>query len=124
VAEGYRKLIVWQRSMELVEMVFQLTARLPAEQRFGLSSQMQRASVSIPSNLAEGHAKRSRKDYRRHALIAAGSLAELETQIELAVRTGMLDRDSVRQAWTCTQEVARMLSKLISSLAQPPNPNP
>jgi four helix bundle protein len=123
VEAGYRKLLVWQRSMDLVQLVFGLTERLPPDQRFGLVAQMQRAAVSIPSNLAEGHSKRSRKDYRRHALIAAGSLAELETQIELTVRLGFHDRDAIRDTWSCAQEVAKMLSKLITSLSQAPDPN-
>lgn len=116
---GYRDLEVWQVSMTLVELIFDLTRRLPDEQRFGLISQMQRAAVSIPSNIAEGHAKRSGKDYQRHLRIAAGSTAELETQIELCVRLKFLEREQVRNAWTCSQRVAKMLSRLIQSLSKP-----
>jgi four helix bundle protein len=123
---GYRDLDVWQLSMTLVERVFELTARLPDAQRFGLVSQMQRAAVSIPSNIAEGHAKRSGKDYQRHLKIAAGSTAELETQIELCVRLGLIRREEAREAWKTSQRVAQMLTRLIQSVEaqQPRKPNP
>ena len=89
--------------MTLVERVFELTQLLPDDQRFGLISQMQRAAISVPSNIAEGHAKRSGKDYVRHLRIAAGSTAELETQLELCVRLGLIPRDRVRDAWSASQ---------------------
>lgn len=110
--------------MTLVEEVFAMAARLPDAQRFGIVSQMQRAAVSVPSNIAEGHAKRSGKDYQRHLRIAAGSLAELETQIELCVRLGFLTRDDVRGAWTCSQRVAQMLSRLVRSVSSRPRRTP
>ena len=123
---GYRDLEVWQLSMTLVEEVFAVCARLPDGQRFGLVSQLQRAAVSVPSNIAEGHAKRSGKDYPRHLKIAAGSLAELETQLELCVRLDFVKRDEIRSAWNCAQRVAWMLSRLIRSVTPPPRrtPNP
>jgi len=114
---GYRQLKVWQRSTTLCEMVFAITRQLPAAQRLGLADQLQRAAVSIASNIAEGHAKRSSKDYHRHLKIAAGSLAEVETQIELCVRLGFMDREAVRAVWNEAQVVARMLSRLIQSVA-------
>ena len=120
--KGYRDLEVWQLSMRLVELVFELTQRLPDDQRFGLVSQMQRAAVSVPSNIAEGHAKRSGKDYQRHLRIAAGSTAELETQLELCVRLAMANREQVREAWACSQRVAQMLSRLIQVIAAPAKP--
>ena len=113
--QGYRDLEVWRVSMELV---FELTRQLPDDQRFGLTSQMQRSAVSIPSNIAEGHAKRAGKDYRRHLRIAAGSTAELETQIELCVRLKMIRRDQVLSAWSHCQRVAQMLTRLIQSLSR------
>ena len=102
--------------MRMVELIFEITRRLPDDQRFGLISQMQRAAVSVPSNIAEGHAKRAGKDYKRHLTIAAGSVAELETQIELCVRLRLISRQSVVGAWTQSQRVAQMLTRLIQSI--------
>jgi four helix bundle protein len=115
--KGYRDLDVWQLSMKLVELAFELTRYLPDDQRFGLISQMQRAAISIPSNIAEGHAKRSGKDYVRHFRIAAGSTDELETQIELCIRLRLIPRDRVHEAWIASQRVAQMLTRLIQRLA-------
>ena len=129
-AYGYRDLEVWQLSMQMVEWVFGLTPLLPDHQRFGLISQMQRAAVSVPSNIAEGHAKRSSKDYPRHLRIAAGSIAELETQLELCVRLRFLSREQIRETWSLLQRVAQMLARLIQRVAArekhdpPPTPNP
>jgi four helix bundle protein len=114
---GYRQLRVWQEAMILVELTFKICEELPAEQRFCLASQMQRAAVSIPSNIAEGHAKRSSKDYHRHLKIAAGSLAELETQLELSVRLGFTMKGDIREVWSSSQSVARMLARLIQSVS-------
>jgi four helix bundle protein len=100
--------------------VFVLCAHLPDSQRFVLISQMQRAAVSVPSNIAEGHAKRSGKDYHRHLKIAAGSLAELETQLELCVRLGLVTGDEVHSAWNSSQRLAQMLSRLIASVTPLP----
>jgi len=129
-ARGYRDLEVWQLGMRLVESIFQLTRGLPDEQKFALISQMQRAAISVPSNIAEGHAKRSGGDYQRHLRIAAGSIAELETQLELCVRLQFLQREQVREAWSLLQRVAKMLARLIQRLTTPPSrrsaptPNP
>ena len=115
---GYRDLDVWRLAMSLVEQVYHLTELLPSDQRFGLISQMQCAAVSIPSNIAEGHAKRSGLEYRRHLIIAAGSMAELETQIELCVRLNFATREQVRQTWAISQRVAQMLTRLTQSVRQ------
>jgi four helix bundle protein len=83
----FRDLEVWQAGMDLAVSIYQLTALLPNEERYGLSAQMRRAAVSVPSNVAEGHAFRTKpRAYRRHIRIALGSFAELETQIELVAR--------------------------------------
>jgi four helix bundle protein len=80
-AGSYKDLIVWQKSIILVKTIYGLTGTLPSEEKFGIVSQMRRASVSIPSNIAEGHARRTTGDYVRFVSNAEGSLAELETQI-------------------------------------------
>jgi four helix bundle protein len=84
VVKTYRDLIAWQRGMELARAVYRATRKMPADERFGLTMQMRRAAVSIPSNIAEGHARQSRTDYLRFLRVARGSLAELSTQTELA----------------------------------------
>jgi len=120
----YRDLVVWQKAVELVVVVYRLGKRLPSAERFGLVSQMQRASVSVPANIAEGHWRTHRGDYLRHLSIARGSLAELETHLTIAVRLDYLDRDEVMEAWDYCQEVGKMLNKLIRSLEKTRFPDP
>lgn len=114
---GYRDLLVWQKAMGLVEQIYEVTTRFPESERYGLTNQLRRAAVSIPSNIAEGHG-RSGKDYGRFLTISRGSLAELETQLELSVRLNFISRDDIRQTWQLSQEVGRMLTGLHKSLQQ------
>src|SRR6187401_1440650 len=83
---NYRELKVWQHSIELSASIYQLTSGFPKEELYGLTSQMRRAAVSIPSNIAEGHSRESTKEYLHHLSFALGSLAELETQLVIAER--------------------------------------
>ena len=83
---SFRDLRVWQVAMDLVEQVYQLTRGFPKHEMYGLTSQMQRAAISIPSNIAEGHTRAHSKEYLHHLSIARGSLAELQTQLEIARR--------------------------------------
>ncbi|MFN7929776.1 MAG: four helix bundle protein [Blastocatellia bacterium] len=111
--ESYRELVVWQKGMALVVAVYRMTATFPKSETFGLAGQIQRAAVSIPSNIAEGNALRQTKAYLRHLAIACGSLAELETQLEIAERLGYLsDRTIALQA----NEIGRMLNALRQKL--------
>jgi four helix bundle protein len=112
---GYRDLDVWKKSMTLAEQVYQLSRSLPDSERFGLISQICRAAVSIPCNIAEGYG-RGEGHYRRHVMIARGSLMELETQIELCVRLGFLSRDHIIETWRMSQEIGRMLTTLAIKL--------
>ena len=82
--KSFRDLRVWQAGIELVLAVYELTSKFPRHEVYGLSSQMQRAAVSVPSNIAEGHTRESTKEYLQHLSIAQASLAELETQLEIA----------------------------------------
>ncbi len=82
--ESYKNLIVWQKSMDLVLLIYSLTKKFPEEEIYGLTSQMKRAEVSVPSNIAEGSRRSSKKDFRNFLLNAYGSGAELETQIKIA----------------------------------------
>lgn len=117
--KSYRDLIVWQKSMTLTVAIYRLARRLPAREQFGFSSQLQRASVSIPANLAEGHSRGSRGDFRRHVSVARGSLAELETHLELVRRVGLVSATETAAAESLTEEVGRMLSALLRRLKQP-----
>lgn len=91
---NHRKLIVWQEAMNLVEMVYRSTARFPGEEMYGLVAQLRRSAVSVPSNIAEGAGRNSRRELFQFVGIASGSLAELDTQLEIAARLGYIIRDS------------------------------
>lgn len=122
--QGYRDLIVWQKAMNLVTAIYRLKRPFPKEELYGLTSQMRRAAVSIPSNIAEGHALKQTQAYSRHLAIASGSLAELQTQIEIAGRLGYLNRES-GEVLKLADEIGRMLAGLRKSLkAQIRSPGP
>src|SRR3954454_16685535 len=93
MADTFRNLIAWQKAKKLVKDVYVLTQKFPKEEMFGLTSQMRRAVVSIPSNIAEGYALESRKAYLKHLRILRGSLAELSTQWELTIELELLQPD-------------------------------
>lgn len=115
---SYRDLVVWQRGVELCLDVYRLTARFPKEELYGLAAQMRRCVVSIPSNIAEGHARDSTKDYLRFIAIARGSLAELETQITIAKHLTYFDAESSNQLLGRCEEESRMLTALRVSLVR------
>jgi four helix bundle protein len=120
----YRDLLVWQRGMDFVVAVYALTERLPAHERFGLAIQLRRAAVSVPSNIAEGHSRLHRGDYVHHLSMANASLAEAETQLELAVRLRYLEHCQVMPVLLQAAETGRMLSGLIRRLRVPCPPSP
>ena len=84
--KSFRELRIWQSAMDLVEIIYRLTKNFPKHETYGLTSQIQRAAVSVPSNIAEGHTREHTKEFLHHLSIAQASLAELETQLEIAVR--------------------------------------
>lgn len=92
---SHRDLEVWQRSVALVEMVYQLTAKFPTQEQFGLTAQIRRAAVSVPSNIAEGAARTGIKDYSRFIGMARGSLAEVDTQLTLSLRLGFVESEDL-----------------------------
>jgi four helix bundle protein len=108
---SYRDLSVWQKSMDLAEACYLVTRDFPSMERFGLISQVRRAAVSIPSNIAEGHGTTLAKKFAYHLAMARGSLMELETQILLAERLGYVKRSN-SALWELTDEVSRMLVSL------------
>ena len=117
MVESFRDLEVWQKSMDLADAVYTTTARFPREEMFGLASQLRRAAVSIPSNIAEGRAVGGGR-YLHHIRLAIGSEAELETQIELAVRRSYVDKDKACVLLENAGRVRRMLHAMHRALKQ------
>ena len=115
----YRELLVWQRSMDLAERVFQITAKFPAEQKIVIATQMQRAAVSVPANIAEGHGRKATMAFRNHLSIAAGSLYELETHVQLAQRLRLVSESDASELLAQSDEIGRMLSGLKAKLRRP-----
>lgn len=114
----YKDLKIWEKSMELAKNVYTLTKRFPKEEMFGLSSQMRRCSVSIPSNIAEGHARNSSKDFIHFLKISLGSNAELETQAILSQNLEYITSDELIQIQSETKEISKMIISLIHHLQQ------
>jgi len=112
----YRDLIVWQKAMALVTEIYKVTKSFPRREDYGLTSQIRRCAVSIPSNIAEGYGRHSRNEYVRFLQIALGSLYELQTQLEIAANLGYLKEDDFNRLYEMTREIERMLSSLIRSL--------
>jgi four helix bundle protein len=116
MAQNFRDLIAWQKAMDLVEMVYAATKDFPADERYGLTSQVRRAVVSVPSNIAEGQGRRSRSEFMHFLSVAHGSLREVETQLLIAVRLGYLDERRSTEVLASSDEVGRLVSGLIRSL--------
>ena len=121
---SYKDLKVWQISMDIAEQVYRLTEAFPKQETYGLTSQLQRAAVSIPSNIAEGHTRDSTKEFLQFISIALGSLAELETQLMLAERFKYLDNNNLTAILLKTEETGRMLRSLQRTLKAKLNSNP
>jgi four helix bundle protein len=119
--KSFRDLRVWQAGMDLVERVYLLTQTFPKHEMYGLASQRQRAAVSIPSNIAEGHTREHLKEYLHHLSVARSSLAELETQLEIAVRLKYCSSKQLNQLFEQTDILGRQLSTLRNALAKTPN---
>lgn len=114
--ESYRDLIVWQKSMALAAEVYRLAKAMPKSEEYRLTSQLLRAAASVPANIAEGHARGTRKDYANFISIARGSLAETETFLLLAVRVGLLGAGSIEHALGLCVEISKMLTALLARL--------
>ena len=112
----YTDLKVWQRSMDLAVMIYQTVRSLPKEELYGLSDQMRRSVVSIPSNIAEGQQRKSLKEYIHFLYVAKGSLGELETQVLLSERMGYFTALQANQIKTECTEIGKMLNSLIKKL--------
>lgn len=114
--KSYRDLVAWQRARKLVKEVYLLTAAFPVGERFGLVSQMDRAAVSVPSNIAEGYGRATTQDYLHFLRIARGSAYELETQLVLAEDLGLCSQVESSKVGGTLQEVIRLLQGLIAAL--------
>ena len=114
--QSFRDLYVWQKSMELTVNVYRLTRGFPREEAFGLTAQLRRSAVSVPSNIAEGHGRMNPREFKRFLLIARGSICELRTQLELAGALEFADSLLVKTALKQSLEVEKMLFALLGNL--------
>jgi carbamoyl-phosphate synthase large subunit len=111
-AAGFKDLIVWKKSMLLATRVYEITGRFPTDERFGLVAQMRRAAVSIPSNIAEGQARHTTKEFIQSISHAEGSLAELDTQFTISTELGLCERLDVSDVSSLTDKIRKMLNSL------------
>ena len=114
--ESYKKLLVWEKSIDLVECIYRYTHSFPEGEKFGLTSQLRRSAVSIPSNIAEGHGRKSDADFARFLRIAYGSSSELETQLLISFRLKLLPQKEYDEVIMKLTEIRKMLNKFISNL--------
>jgi len=115
---SYRDLIVWQKSMLLVTAIYKITANFPEDEKFGISSQIKRSAVSVPSNIAEGYGRNYKKDYARFLQISRGSLYECQTQLEIAVNLNFIGIEDLKEINNVSLEVEKMLNSLIKKLCE------
>lgn len=113
---SYRDLVVWQKSVQLVTKVYTLSRDFPRQETYGLVDQMRRAAVSIPSNIAEGQARRFTAEFRHFLHVASGSLAELDTQTVIANKLGYLSAEQLQEIESDITEIRKMLHVLIAHL--------
>ena len=118
--KNYKELKVWQKSYDLCLKIYRITAEFPKEERYGLTSQIRRSVVSIPSNIAEGYGRKTTADYIRMLYISYGSVCELETQILLAGDLGFFEKAELDKLKDETSQIERMLKALIKSLENKP----
>jgi four helix bundle protein len=114
---NFEKLAVWHQAIELADLVYSITRRFPADERFGLTVQMRRAAVSVSSNIAEGSSRASRTDYARFVEIATGSVFEIVSQANICRRLGLISDEDHGRLYAAAEEQSRMLSGLRRSLA-------
>lgn len=113
---GFRNLVAWQKAMALVASVYQTTGSWPREEQFGLTAQVRRAAVSIPSNIAEGHGRTGSREFLHHLSVAYGSLGEVETQLLIAEQLSYMDSQTLTNLMDDIGDVRRLLRGLLRSL--------
>ena len=114
--KSYKDLNIWKRSIELVEDVYKITKNFPKEEIYGLTSQLRRAAVSIPSNIAEGFTRVHNKEYRQFLYISLGSCAELNTQIIISSRLSYLSNEKANRTLNEIEEISKMIMGLIKKI--------
>jgi len=119
--KGHRDLIAWQNAMEVVVEIYRVTKGFPKDELYGLTSQLRRAAVSVPSNLAEGYGRNSRKDFQRFVGLALGSLLEVETQLEIANKLAYISDEALSDIFRKTRRVAQLLHGLKAWCETPAN---
>jgi len=112
----FRKLEIWKNGIELVKQVYQLSSKLPSEEKFGLRSQITRAAVSVPSNIAEGCSRNSEVEFKRFLEIATGSLFEVETQLIITQELKFIEENKLKVTFALIQKEARMINSLINKI--------
>ena len=117
-SKGYADLKVWQKAMDLVVDCYKVSQKFPRAETYGLTSQLQRAAVSVPANIAEGSSRHSTKEFIHFLSIARGSLSELETHVQIALRLSYLEKDLAIDLLNQTNEVGRMLTGLVEFLRE------
>ena len=113
---SYRDLIVWQKAMDMTESLYRIVKKLPKEETYALSDQMRRAAISIPSNIAEGFGRNSKKEYLQFLYIANGSICELETQLMLCVRINYLKESEIQSILTLLSEIGKIIMTITKKL--------
>jgi len=112
----YRDLVVWQKAVDLVTEIYKITAQFPKEELYGLTSQVRRSAISVPSNIAEGYGRKSTNDYLRFLQISLGSLYELQTQLTIAQNLAFISDGASKAIYELSREIERMLSSLINKI--------
>ena len=112
----FKGLIVWQKSIDLVVLIYSITKKFPDDERFGLISQLRRAGVSVSSNIAEGFGRKTKGNFVHFLNISMGSLMEVETQLEISKRIGYIKETEYEEIYEASREVERLLSSLIRSI--------
>lgn len=113
---SYKGLIVWQKAMGVAEQIYLLTKKMPKEEQYGITNQMRRAAVSIPSNIAEGYERHTDPEYKRFLSIAKGSASELETQLLLCERIELLETNDIKNVLELLTEIEKMLYVMIRKI--------
>lgn len=114
----FRDLLIWQKAMALVTHCYSISSNFPKEEMFGLTSQIRRCSISIPSNISEGYGRGTNKDYHRFLTISLGSLFEFQTQLEIAYNLQYIPGDNFNKLYEDSRELERMLSSFISKVKE------